>query len=294
MQAERLPLLLAEARCPRLVHRVYTRGGVSDERFMSICDGHRLLLGVRGARHCSVREGTQLRRVVLVPGTVLVVPPGCAVGTTPQAAFLTVGFNSDGVVARCTAGRAPIHRNRKAHGQPTLSACSQALDASTAADLADLMRVILRRPPDTPDDDEQLCRLSGLAIDAAISGLTRGHAAEDPSGELRFRHAAEYVRGHCDEDLDRPAVAAYLGCHPNHLPRLFARHAGCSFQAFLTRARMERAAELLADPGLGLDRVAGLCGYATTSGLIARFKAHHGLTPARWRSRQRSRGATAD
>jgi len=104
-----------------------------------------------------------------------------------------------------------------------------------------------------------------------------------------FLRVQEYVREHFTNDLDRDEVAAAVRMHPNHVSRLFREHAATTFSAFLARLRLERAAELLADPLLSVKEVAAAAGFGHPSHFYRSFRDHYGMSPGAYQ-RQFMRG----
>jgi transcriptional regulator GlxA family with amidase domain len=78
-------------------------------------------------------------------------------------------------------------------------------------------------------------------------------------------------------------VAAQHGLTREHLARAFRQCVGEPAWSFVTRARLARARELLADPSLTVAETARLCGYASARVLARNLVAASGRSPARWR-----------
>jgi AraC-like DNA-binding protein len=70
---------------------------------------------------------------------------------------------------------------------------------------------------------------------------------------------------------------------PFHFSRLFKLATGESPHAYLTRRRVERAKELLADSSLPLVHVASAVGFQTQGHFTEVFRRHTGTTPRRFR-----------
>jgi AraC-like DNA-binding protein len=77
--------------------------------------------------------------------------------------------------------------------------------------------------------------------------------------------------------------AAMHGVSREHLARAFHARTGEAAWAFVTRARLARARELLADPSLTVAETARLCGYASARVLARNLKAATGRPPEAWR-----------
>ena len=70
-----------------------------------------------------------------------------------------------------------------------------------------------------------------------------------------------------------------------NLSRLFRQHRGLSFQAYLQKLRLEKAAELLRSTRLSISRVSKRVGYRDVSRFGQHFKRQYGRTPGEWRPR---------
>lgn len=78
--------------------------------------------------------------------------------------------------------------------------------------------------------------------------------------------------------LDELAALAHVG--PRHLTRLFSRHAGVGVVAYQQQLRIARARQLLADPGLSIERVAEQCGFASARDFRRVWALHDAVPPA--------------
>jgi len=90
------------------------------------------------------------------------------------------------------------------------------------------------------------------------------------------------VTGHCTADT----VADELGMHPRTLQRRLVEE-GERFQDILDRERRDQAARYLAEPGLQLNQIAGLLGYAEQSTLNRSCRRWFGQTPLQYRAELR-------
>jgi len=77
-------------------------------------------------------------------------------------------------------------------------------------------------------------------------------------------------------------AAAALGLGPRTLQRRLGEH-GTSWRAVLDRERIGEAKALLADPRLGLARIAFRCGFSEASAFHRAFRRIAGTTPRRYR-----------
>lgn len=120
-------------------------------------------------------------------------------------------------------------------------------------------------------------------LQLALQLIERGeHASAE---QLSWRRVRDYVDEHRAEAPSRQEVAAACGMHPNHVSRLFTTHLGESFNAYLSRVRMQLATELLAEYDLPIKVVAARCGYAQPEYFATVFKRVYRLSPRGYRER---------
>ncbi len=70
---------------------------------------------------------------------------------------------------------------------------------------------------------------------------------------------------------------------PGNLTRLFHRHFGMSFQRYLQKIRLEKAADLLRSTTLPIGRISHRVGYQDVARFGQHFRRMFGVPPSRWR-----------
>jgi transcriptional regulator GlxA family with amidase domain len=98
-----------------------------------------------------------------------------------------------------------------------------------------------------------------------------------------FEEAAEIVRREYREDLGLDDIARRLASSRRQLQRSFAEAGETTFRSYMQRVRMARAAELLRDRGLPVNRVATAVGYRQPAQFAKAFRRHHGHPPSAFR-----------
>ncbi|MBQ8536658.1 MAG: helix-turn-helix transcriptional regulator [Clostridia bacterium] len=84
----------------------------------------------------------------------------------------------------------------------------------------------------------------------------------------------------CSLPYSQSNLARSLGLTPAYFCRLFKEKTGCHFSQYLTQVRMEKAKELLSQPGeMHLTETAQLCGYPHKSYFCQVFKKYTGMSP---------------
>ena len=101
-----------------------------------------------------------------------------------------------------------------------------------------------------------------------------------------LRRATAYLAFHLHTPVKLTEVASKIAyTSAGNLSRLFRQHYGLSFQAYLQKLRLEKAAELLVTTRLPIARIGSRVGYRDISRFGQHFKRQHGQTPSQWRKR---------
>ena len=100
-----------------------------------------------------------------------------------------------------------------------------------------------------------------------------------------------WIPDHLDADLSVGALAARANLSERHFARSFRAEIGVPPARYVERLRIEAAARLLLDTGLGLDVVADRVGFGSVETLHRAFRNRFGVTPGSYRARFRL-GAT--
>ena len=85
-----------------------------------------------------------------------------------------------------------------------------------------------------------------------------------------------------DISVNELAMHKYF-VNPSYLSRLFKAETGMTFSRYLTRLRMDKAAELLKQTGLKISDIALCVGYNDVSYFIQTFKKHYEMTPEQYK-----------
>ena len=125
-----------------------------------------------------------------------------------------------------------------------------------------------------------------VAFFAALGALAGGWMAQPldlrlprPDDPSLARAVALTLDRLGDPDLTAPAVARAAGMSPRTMSRRFARCCGLSWRAFVHRARMVRAVDLLADPARSVTEVCFAVGYRSLGTFSAAFTRLVGASP---------------
>ena len=179
-----------------------------------------------------------------------------------------VGLGDDGpLVSATTAGRissifGAAYRTlaRRGHLDPR--------EATTLLDLRDLCGA---------EDSGTLA----LAARARLARLKEATARE-PRHSPTVARTIAWIKDQYKRPIGLEAAADAIGVSPHHLSRLLVEETGRGFSDLLIEYRIERAKELLAEPGASVKEVSMSSGYPDPNYFSRLFKKVTGLTPTAW------------
>jgi AraC-like DNA-binding protein len=128
---------------------------------------------------------------------------------------------------------------------------------------------------------------AGLLLVGRFLSLADGRRRPALQATARDRRRAVetalWLDAHAHEDLDLEATAAQAGLSAWHFLRLFARVVGVTPHQYLLRARLRRAARMLAQDERPVTEVALDAGFADLSNFVRSFHRAAGLPPRHFR-----------
>jgi AraC-like DNA-binding protein len=116
-------------------------------------------------------------------------------------------------------------------------------------------------------------------------------AVERPAAARRdrsLRRALDYIHQHYTEPLALSKVARVSGFAPYYFSHLLREREKMTFADYVTRLRIERSRQLLADTELSVGRVSELSGFRSAQYFCRVFRAASGATPGAYRARLRN------
>jgi AraC-like DNA-binding protein len=117
-----------------------------------------------------------------------------------------------------------------------------------------------------------------------MSGDKRAPLVASPRDRKRAVEAALWIDAHADLPIALAEAAEIAGLSPFHFLRVFARSLGVTPHQYLLRARLRRAARLLADQERPITAVAFDSGFADLSNFIRTFRRAAGVSPRAFRA----------
>lgn len=100
---------------------------------------------------------------------------------------------------------------------------------------------------------------------------------------LHVRKCIDYIYEHLHENLTLAALADNEGLNPSYLSKLFSRETGMSVKAFVTRAKITTAENLLKYSDFSCLDISTALGFSSQSAFISVFRKYSGITPVKYR-----------
>lgn len=130
--------------------------------------------------------------------------------------------------------------------------------------------------------DERSARVMTTHQRSARDVMSRDGAT---AGRALLARVFEDIDLHFRREASLEAAARRLGMTPAHLTTRIRRLTGRTHGDWIIERRMIEARHRLVTTAESLAEIADAVGYRDSESFIRRFRAHHGITPARWRAR---------
>lgn len=104
-----------------------------------------------------------------------------------------------------------------------------------------------------------------------------------------IRLFCEYALIHLDQDISLESAAKEIGYSGKYISRVFKEKTGISCVAYLTRLKMQRAANLVLSGKYKNYEISKMLGYKTPDYFCSLFKKHYGMTPMEYRADRASK-----
>lgn len=105
----------------------------------------------------------------------------------------------------------------------------------------------------------------------------------------RINRVMDYIEHNLDKTVDLSILAGIASFSPFHFHRIFTAMVGETPNNFVSRIRLERAAQLLHnDPKTSVSDIAFACGFVNISSFSRAFKGHFNITTTEFRNQDRA------
>lgn len=112
-----------------------------------------------------------------------------------------------------------------------------------------------------------------------------GSAADSAAGSFLVKNAVSYIGEHCSEKLKLSDVADQVYVSQWHLSKLLNRYLGQNFSEILNGVRIEKAKEMLKEPGLRIGDIAEEVGFSDMAHFSRVFKKVVGISANEYRNK---------
>ncbi|RRJ64607.1 response regulator [Paenibacillus oralis] len=124
-------------------------------------------------------------------------------------------------------------------------------------------------------------------IKSVITGIMfriNDHINSSKNNNRIFQEALAYINQNYNKDISRNIVAREVFITPGYLGILFRQQLNMGFLEYLHKIRIDRATELLSNPGIKISEIAYQVGYQDEKYFSQVFRKHTGLTPNQYRN----------
>ncbi|MDF2724830.1 MAG: hypothetical protein K0Q59_4505 [Paenibacillus sp.] len=101
-----------------------------------------------------------------------------------------------------------------------------------------------------------------------------------------MKQIQHYIHQHMNEDISLESLSVLVSLSPSYISKLFSEVLHVSFIEYLTRTRMEQAAEYLSAESRTVTEIAEVVGYRNVQYFCTKFKSKYGITPLQYRMMQ--------
>jgi len=121
-----------------------------------------------------------------------------------------------------------------------------------------------------------------MLADKAIGAMTR---VRSQTYRKEISRLIDYLKLHFAENITLSSAARYINMSESYLSTMFKKETGVSFVEYLTRLRIEKAAELLKTSDMPSYIIAEKVGYENINYFGRSFKKVMGVSPSQFRGR---------
>ncbi|MBD2847514.1 AraC family transcriptional regulator [Paenibacillus sp. IB182496] len=107
--------------------------------------------------------------------------------------------------------------------------------------------------------------------------------AMNPSHAETIQEMQRYIRDHLKEDISLDVLSERFSYSPSYISTLFREVLHQSFTGYVTQVRLDKAAELLLERTLTIQKIAEHAGFKNSQYFATRFKSRYGVTPSQYR-----------
>ncbi|MGI6107192.1 MAG: helix-turn-helix domain-containing protein [Lachnospiraceae bacterium] len=140
---------------------------------------------------------------------------------------------------------------------------------------------------DKSENTQAVLRPMMLALTIHLSRLYRRSSQAESADASLAEQMVSYIESHSDT-VTLKSLARHFGYHPNYVSRYLPEHTGKTFSETVLEKRMARAALLLRNTDLSIEKTAAMLGYSNTSNFYKAFREYYGTSPREFAAHKQS------
>lgn len=157
------------------------------------------------------------------------------------------------------------------------------IDGGMSHNIAYTLSDIYIRKCDSCKDPDQVIELTG---DLMLDFAERMRDVKKTSSiSLHVRRTVDYIYRNLGAALTLEMAAEHENLNPSYLSRLFSKEMKMPIKAYILKARIATAQNILIFSDFPLSEIAVSLGFSSQSAFSAAFRRHTGMTPFQYRSR---------
>ncbi len=131
---------------------------------------------------------------------------------------------------------------------------------------------------DRKEDTQEVLRPMMLALTLQLARIYRSSASVTSENISLPMQMTAYIESHSDS-VTLKSLAEHFRYHPNYVSRYLHQQTGKTFSALLLEKRMEKAALLLRNTDLSIEKIAEMLGYSNSSNFYKAFRQYYHTSP---------------
>ena len=127
-----------------------------------------------------------------------------------------------------------------------------------------------------------------------LAEIARLPQTEQSSVQYYVDKAQNYIKEAFYLIRNNEQIAEHIGLNATYLERIYKKATGKTLWESVTACRLAAAEELLAQPGIPINEIDNMIGFANRQTFYLRFKRRYGMSPSEFRKRESLRRSSGD
>lgn len=128
----------------------------------------------------------------------------------------------------------------------------------------------------------QVQRPERPGVDVRLQSVDQGSPGPASRSPI-VQTAIEFIQSHLAEELSLSSIARHCAVSPYHLSHLFRKEMDTTLTAYIKRARLEVAKQLLADRAISIAEAGYRAGFSDPNYFSKAFRSAYGMSPSEFR-----------